>query len=79
MSHFQIVSIGKYNLLKNRTKISSLSMQNENEPLIRIEESGPRPMVKKGSNSHISGFNNNSKANQLNLDQFIMNSPTEIS
>jgi hypothetical protein len=46
-------------------------MQNDNEPLIRKEESDPRAMVKKGTNSHISGFNNNSKMKQLNLDQFI--------
>jgi hypothetical protein len=46
-------------------------MQNDNEPLIRIEESNPRAMVKTGPNSHILGFNNNSKMKQLNLDQFI--------
>jgi hypothetical protein len=46
-------------------------MQNEIEPYIRIEESDPRAMVTKGPNSHISGFNNNSKMKQLNLDQFI--------
>jgi hypothetical protein len=66
-----MVSIVKYNLLKNTTKISSLSMQNDNEPLIRIEESHPRAMVKEGPDSHISSFNNNSKMKQLNLDQFI--------
>jgi hypothetical protein len=46
-------------------------MQNDNEPLIRIEESDPRAMAKKGPNSHISGFKDNSKMKQLNLDQFI--------
>jgi hypothetical protein len=34
-------------------------------------EPDPRAMVKKGPNSNISGFNNNSKMKQLNLDQFI--------
>jgi hypothetical protein len=44
---------------------------NEEDDDNEKEESDPRAMVKKGSNSHISGFNNNSKMKQLNLDQFI--------
>jgi hypothetical protein len=50
---------------------STISVDSNEEDGDEKEESDPRAMVKKGSNSHISGFNNNSKMKQLNLDQFI--------
>jgi hypothetical protein len=54
-----------YNLPNNKTKISSLSMLNDSQSLIRIEESDPRLTVKKCRHSYISALTTIVKWNSL--------------